>query len=42
MNYDNYYHLDMIINNKIKIEKNERTNISLDTTIYKNTVKQGS
>ena len=38
MNYDNYYHLDMVINNKIKIEKNERINISLDTTIYKNSV----
>jgi hypothetical protein len=31
MNYDNYFHLDMVINNKIKIEKNER-----DTTKYKN------
>ena len=38
MNYDNYFHLDMVINNKIKIEKNERINISLDTTIYKNSV----
>jgi hypothetical protein len=26
----------MVTNNKIKIQKNERINISLDTTIYKN------
>ena len=38
INYDKYFHLDMIINNKIKIEKNERINISLDMRINRNEV----
>ena len=38
INYDKYFHLDIIINNKIKIEKNERINISIDMRINRNEV----
>lgn len=37
-NYDKFYHLDIVINDKIKIEKNERINISLDLSINRNEV----
>ena len=36
--YDKYYHLDMIINDKYVIEKNERINIKLDLTLNKKNI----
>jgi hypothetical protein len=36
--YDKYYHLDMVINNKYVIEKNEKINIKLDIPLNKQNI----